>query len=126
MMPRASLERKSWGQAPVRCLEFRILADHGPKIQTEAPPQISLDVRNQNLSEKRIHQICAWTPARRRCGECWSREPSCSHSHGDVLALRIAGFRYFDCYLIVIFLSPVGDESRSRRLCARPQIAGGG
>jgi len=66
--------------------------------------QISLDVRNENLSEKRIHQICAWTPARRRFGECWSREPGDGDGHGDVLALRIAGFPYFDCYLIVIFL----------------------
>jgi hypothetical protein len=31
--------------------------------------QISLDVRNENLSEKRIHQICAWMPARCRFDE---------------------------------------------------------
>jgi len=28
-----------------------------------------LDVRNENLPERRIHQICAWTPARCRVGE---------------------------------------------------------
>src|SRR5262245_3079283 len=28
--------------------------------------------------------------------------------HGDVLALRIAGFPHFDCYLIVIFLGARG------------------
>jgi hypothetical protein len=35
--------------------------------------QISLDVRNENLSEKRIHQICAWTPARCRDGRTFGR-----------------------------------------------------
>jgi hypothetical protein len=37
--------------------------------------KISLDVRNENLSEKRIHQICAWTPARCRFKERWSLAP---------------------------------------------------
>src|SRR6516225_324625 len=34
----------------------------------------------------------------------WSREPGHGDGHRDVLALRIAGFPHFDCYLIVIFL----------------------
>src|SRR5262245_31404038 len=36
--------------------------------------------------------------------ERWSREPGYGDVRGDVLALRIAGFLHFDCYLIVIFL----------------------
>ena len=36
------------------------------RAEREGALKISLDVRNENLPEKRIHQICAWTPAR-----CW-------------------------------------------------------
>jgi len=53
----------------------------------------------------------------------WSRAPGHGDGRGDMLALRIAGFPHFDCYLIVIFLGPVGDESRSRQSRARPKVA---
>jgi hypothetical protein len=35
--------------------------------------QISLDVRNENLSEKRIHQICAWKTSPLRGGRNFGR-----------------------------------------------------
>ena len=78
--------------------------------------QISLDVRNENLSEKRIHQICAWKPALCRFDERWSL----ARGHwrrrcGDLLARGSPVSPRFDCYLIVIFLGPVGDDSRSRQ-----------
>src|SRR5262245_15350718 len=52
------------------------------RAEGEGAFKISLDVRNKNLSEKRIHQICAWIPARCRGGRrlvararLWRRPP---------------------------------------------------
>jgi hypothetical protein len=48
-------------------------ASESPPERADAPrgrrAQILLDVRNENLSEKRIQQICAWTLARCRFDE---------------------------------------------------------
>jgi hypothetical protein len=67
--------------------------------------QISLDLRNENLSEKRIHQICAWKPARCRSGER-SLALAIGDGCGDLLVLPIAVSYHFDCCRIVIFFSP--------------------
>jgi hypothetical protein len=53
---------------------MRIMPERADALR-EGAFKISLDVRNENLSEKRIHQICAWTPARCRFGERWSLAP---------------------------------------------------
>jgi hypothetical protein len=75
--------------------------------------QISLDVRNENLSEKRIHQICAWTPAPLPgWADAWSLEPDDWRRRcGDLVAQRIAFSCHFDCCRIVIFFSPLATTA---------------
>jgi hypothetical protein len=73
--------------------------------------QISLDVRNENLSEKRIHQICAWKPARCRSGERSLARLAIGNGCGDLLMLRIAVSCHFDCCRIVIFFSPLATTA---------------
>jgi len=74
--------------------------------------QISLDLRNENLSEKRIHQICAWKPARCRSGERSLAPRNWRRLRGPP---RAADRRFLPFWLLshCYFLLPIGDDSRS-------------
>src|SRR5262249_44325650 len=66
-------------------------------------------------------QICAWMLARCRGGRTFGRARlAMATAKGTCLRCGSPVSPYFDCYLIVIFLGPVGDASCRRRPCARP------
>jgi len=76
--------------------------------------QISLDVRNENLPEKRIHQICAWKLSPLPVGERLVARAGYWKRLWELLALRIT-----------LFFSVRRRRQPSRQFQARLKVADG-